>query len=121
MSEIAQAAAVTLACSDPRKLAEFYQQATAAEVIYDSDESVYLALPNGYRLGFDRAAGFTAPPWVADTQPQIRIDLGVADLAVAEQQLLELGATRPGHQLDTESWIFLADPAGHPFCLTSVY
>jgi hypothetical protein len=51
----------------------------------------------------------------------MRLDLRTDDLAAAERHLLTLGARRPGHALDTDRWFFLVDPAGYPFCLTSVY
>lgn len=121
MAETAQIAAVTLACPDPAELAEFYRQATGAEIIYSDEDAAYLATPSGVRIGFHRASGFAPPAWRSDEVPQMRLDLGVDDLAVAGQRLLELGATRPGHHLDTVQWIYLADPVGHPFCVTTVF
>jgi hypothetical protein len=53
--------------------------------------------------------------------PTTRLDLTATDLAADERRLLALGATRPGHALDTDRWIFMADPAGQPFSLTTVY
>jgi len=33
---------------------------------------------------------------------------------------VELGATTAGHQPMPRAWRVLIDPAGHPFCLTTV-
>ncbi len=120
MTSIAEITSVTMACPDPKRLAEFYQAVTGWQVIYSGDDAVYLAGPHSVRLGCERAVSFTAPAWDPHSQPPVRVDLGVADLAEAERRLVELGATRPGHDLDNESWIYLADPVGHPVCLTVV-
>jgi catechol 2,3-dioxygenase-like lactoylglutathione lyase family enzyme len=114
-------ASVTLTCTDPAKLAAFYRQATGYAVAYESPESVYLAGPDGVRVGFDRVEGFAPPAWSSDVLPALRLDLATDNLEETEARLLALGATRPGHRLDTEGWIFLADPEGHALCLTSVY
>lgn len=112
--------AITFGCADPAALAEFYRAATDATVIFSSDTTVYLDLGAGVRLGFDLVPGAPRPEWPAEL-PTTRLDLTATDLAADEQRLLGLGATRPGHRYDTEKWIFLADPAGHPFSLTTVY
>jgi hypothetical protein len=46
----------------------------------------------------------------------MHIDVEVDDLDTAEAAVLELGATKHGHQTGTTFRVFL-DPAGHPFCL----
>jgi catechol 2,3-dioxygenase-like lactoylglutathione lyase family enzyme len=112
---------VTLSCSDPAKLAGFYRDATGYDVLFESEDSVYLGGADGVRIGFDRVAGYTPPTWSSSVLPALRVDLGADDLDADEQRLLALGATRPGHRLDTPQWIFLADPEGHALCLTSVY
>jgi catechol 2,3-dioxygenase-like lactoylglutathione lyase family enzyme len=112
---------VTLSTSDPRRLAAFYQRATGYRTIYDSVDSVYLAGADGMRLGFDRVEGFQPPAWSSQQLPAMRLDLAGDKLDQTEAQMLALGATRPGHARDTDRWIFLADPEGHAFCVTSVY
>lgn len=112
---------ITFGCPDPAKLAEFYRQATGAETIFESDTAVYLAQSNGVRLGFDRVPDFEPPEWSSERLPVARVDISAEDLGRSERRLLELGAVRPGHRFDAEQWIFMADPAGHPFTLTTVY
>ena len=46
----------------------------------------------------------------------MHLDVDVDDLDIAEAAVLELGATKHGHQPGTTFRVFL-DPAGHPFCL----
>lgn len=118
---MANVISITLTTADPAKLAAFYQQATGYDVVYESPDSVYLAGEDGLRLGFDRVEGFIPPAWSSAQLPALRLDLAADELQDAEARMLALGATRPGHRLDTEGWIFLADPEGHAFCLTTVY
>jgi catechol 2,3-dioxygenase-like lactoylglutathione lyase family enzyme len=112
---------VTMSCSDPAKLAAFYREALGCEVIFESPDAVYLSGAGGMRIGFDRVEGFQAPAWDPAVRPALRVDLATDDLRGAENRLLALGATRPGHHGDTKDWIFLADPEGHAFCVTAVY
>ncbi len=121
MPELSVVTAITFACADPAALAEFYRRATGATTLFESETSVYLLCGNGVRLGFDYAPGYVPPAWPTDTIPAARIDLTASDLRRDEQRLLALGATRPGHPSDTDLWIFMADPAGHPFALTAAY
>ncbi len=120
MDAVAQITSVTLACADPQPLAAFYRAVTGWEAIYSGDDAVYLAGEGQVRLGFERVVDFQAPTWARHVQPPVRLDLAVHDLAEAERRIVELGASRPGHDLDNELWIFLADPVGHPLCLTVV-
>jgi catechol 2,3-dioxygenase-like lactoylglutathione lyase family enzyme len=112
---------VTMSSADPTKLAAFYREALDCEVIFESPDAVYLSGTGDVRIGFDRVQGYEAPPWTSGSPPRIRIDVATDDLSAAEARLLALGATRPGHDADTEDWIFLADPEGHPFCVTMVF
>jgi hypothetical protein len=114
---------VTLDCPEPVLLAEFYRRLAGGEVVHSSPEFVYLATgPIG--LAFQRAADYKAPSWPDTGGPQqAHLDFHVADSAqldVAEAQVLALGATRPAQQPRPQRWRVLLDPAGHPFCLTSM-
>lgn len=121
MPELSAVTAITFTCSDPAELAEFYRRATGAETVFASDTAVYITCSGNVRLGFDKADGYKPPLWSSDSLPAMRLDLTADDLAGSEQRLLALGATRPGHRFDTDQWIFMADPAGHLFSLTTVY
>lgn len=118
MSSIAKLAAVTLDCDDPAALADFYRAVTGWEPLYSGDDFAYLGGDGDVRLGFQRIPDYTRPEWPGATK-QSHLDFGVADLAKAEAQLLELGATLPAFQPGGESWRVLLDPAGHPFCITT--
>ena len=62
-----------------------------------------------------------APDWPSDSVPkQIHVEIAVRDLEVAEADALALGATKASHQPSPDSWRVLIDPAGHPFCITTM-
>jgi hypothetical protein len=85
-------------------------------VIFGSDDFTAVGPEGQAGLGFQRVADHTAPAWPSSVK-QFHLDFRVQDLEAAEQQLLELGATRPEHQPDAEKWRVLTDPAGHQFCI----
>ncbi|WP_217143322.1 VOC family protein [Streptomyces sp. AC627_RSS907] len=115
--------AVTFDCPDPAELARFYGEALALPVVYSTDDFVLLG---GTRdgapgLGFNRLADYRRPTWPDPAQEkQAHIDLGVDDLDRAEARLLALGATKPDFQPAPDRWRVLLDPAGHPFCVSTV-
>jgi catechol 2,3-dioxygenase-like lactoylglutathione lyase family enzyme len=112
MSDHSPVTAVTIACNDPSSLSAFYREVTGYDVVYTTDDSVYLAGTDGIRIGFDRFAGRVPPVWSSEQIPALRLDLAADGLADTERRLLALGATRPGHRRDTDGWIFFADLGG---------
>ena len=67
---------------------------------------------------FQQVSDYNPPQWPDPTRPQqAHLDILVDDLDTGEQRALALGATR----LDGGGATFrvFADPAGHPFCLTT--
>ena len=69
-------------------------------------------------LSFQQAPGFRPPIWPDPASSmQFHLDLKVDDLDTAEQNAMQLGATRFDHQPDPQNCRVMADPAGHPFCL----
>ena len=86
---------VVIDCPDPGLLANFY----------------------GQLICFQQVADYQAPTWPTQEQPQqFHLDIMVDELDGAEAAVLEMGATKAGHQPGTTFRVFL-DPAGHPFCL----
>ncbi len=109
---------VNIDCPDPRALAAFYAKLLGWETTHSEDEYAMI-VGDGGSIGFGRVENFRVPSWPDTTgSKQFHLDLGVQDLAVAEQLCLELGATVPDHQ-PGERWRVLIDPAGHPFCLAA--
>ncbi|MGY5045433.1 VOC family protein [Streptomyces sp. 900105755] len=112
--------AITLDCPDPEALAAFYRQATGLELHPKSNcDFAGLNCDDGLFIGFQRVDDYQAPRWPDQTVPQqFHLDFEVDDLDEAEAVLLALGADKPEYQPGGDRWRVLADPSGHPFCLT---
>ncbi|WP_433451771.1 VOC family protein [Streptomyces sp. CA-142005] len=114
-------AAVTFDCADPKELAGFYSELLGMSVLFSNDDFVFLGKEGSTGLGFNRLADYRRPTWPDPAQEkQAHIELGVDDLDAAEKRLLELGAEKPEFQPGGERWRVLLDPAGHPFCITTL-
>ena len=62
----------------------------------------------------------TPPTWPGPaTPPQLHLDFYVDDLAATQARVLAAGATRYQFQPNPDHCLVFADPAGHPFCLTT--
>ncbi|GAA4826100.1 VOC family protein [Streptomyces ziwulingensis] len=120
MSPIGKLAAVTLDAPDPKALAEFYSALTGWQTLFASEDFAYIGTPDGSsRIGFQRVESLKQPSWPGDDK-QIHLDFSVGDLGEAVERLTSLGAVRPEHQPGGEKWVVLVDPAGHPFCVTTM-
>lgn len=86
--------AVSLDCADPAELAEFYR----------------------------RLLGGEPPTWPQPVVPaQMHLHLSPGDeLDMPVTRALQLGATQAGLQPDADRWRVLIDPAGHPFCVSTI-
>ncbi|AOR32820.1 glyoxalase [Streptomyces fodineus] len=114
-------AAVTFDCADPAEMARFYGELLGMSVLYSSDDFFLLGKEGATGLGFNRLTDYRPPTWPDPAQEkQAHIELGVDDLDIAEKRLLELGAGKPEFQPGEDRWRVLLDPAGHPFCITTL-
>ncbi|MET8565916.1 VOC family protein [Streptomyces flaveolus] len=115
-------AAVTFDCADPIELSRFYGEMFGLPVTYSTDDFVLLGGTDGAAgLGFNRLSDYRRPTWPDPAQEkQAHIEVGVDDLDTAEERLLELGAAKPEAQPQPDRWRVLLDPAGHPFCITTL-
>lgn len=118
---IATYSLVALDCPDPQALAGFYRSVLGGEISNTSDRWYELRVPGGARIAFQEAPDHRPPAWPQgdhDSQ-QAHLDLDVADIDRAQEEVLALGAT----PLDLDDlggerdFRVYADPAGHPFCL----
>ena len=105
---------ITFDSLDPDRLAAWLAGATSSEVTaVMPGEFVFVALPNGPKLGFQR---------VDDPTPgknRVHLDFHAADMEAEVARLVGLGATETGrHDFGDEfRWVVLADPAGNAFCI----
>ena len=120
MSAVARLAAVSIDTADPKPVSEFYRQLLDLEVFFESDDFVALK-GAAVLLTFQRVADHRAATWPDGPAPkQAHLELAVDDLEAAETGALALGATKPETQPAPDKWRVLIDPAGHPFCITSL-
>lgn len=113
--------AITFDCPDPAAMARFYGEALGLPVAYSSDDFILLGQEGSAGLGFNRLTDYRRPTWPDPSQEkQAHIELGVDDLEVAQAHLLALGAVEPPAQPQPDRWRVLLDPAGHPFCITTL-
>lgn len=113
---IARLPSLVIDCPDPGALARFYGTMLDWKIDVSSDWADIRA-ENGQCISFQQVEGYTPPEWPSQERPQqMHLDVIVDDLDAAEKAVLDLGATRHGHQPGTSFRVFL-DPAGHPFCL----
>jgi catechol-2,3-dioxygenase len=109
--------AVTIDAPDASGLARFYAELTGMDVTYDGPEGAFIT-GDGKSVLFQQVSEYTPPQWPDPAHPQQgHLDIIVDDLDSGEARAMELGATR----LDggEETFRVFADPAGHPFCLTT--
>lgn len=121
---IATLQCVVLDCADADELARFYQALLGGAVNQQdprwllSDRWATLHTGSGLVLAFQRVDDHRPPKWPDPARPQqFHLDLGVQDLARAEEHVLNSGGTLLDAGDGQRSWRVYADPAGHPFCL----
>lgn len=120
MTAIARIAAVSLDSDDPRSLATFYGRLLDAEAVFASDDLAFVKAP-GVLLTVERVAHHRAPDWPEGPIPkQMHLDLAVDDLDEAQAQACAIGAIAAEVQPSPDLWRVLIDPAGHPFCITTM-
>ncbi|WP_212987222.1 VOC family protein [Actinoplanes auranticolor] len=119
MSDQIRLSAVTLDCPDPRALAEFYAAVIGGTVTCRDTQWATVQGPNG-RIDFQRVPGYTPPAWPDPASSiMMHLDFLVTDRATTEARVLAAGATKYDFQPNSGQCFVYADPAGHPFCLTT--
>jgi hypothetical protein len=119
MSDSIKLSSVTLDCPDAGKLAAFHADITGGKVIFRNDAWATVDGPGG-RIDFQTAPGYVPPTWPDPTSSmQIHLDFYVDNLAMAEARVLAAGATKFDFQPNEDHCCVFADPAGHPFCLST--
>jgi catechol 2,3-dioxygenase-like lactoylglutathione lyase family enzyme len=119
MSDSIKLSSVTLDCPDAEKLAAFYADITGGKVTFLNDAWATVDGPGG-RIDFQTAPGYVPPTWPDPTSSmQIHLDFYVDNLAMAEARVLAAGATKFDFQPNEDHCCVFADPAGHPFCLST--
>jgi catechol 2,3-dioxygenase-like lactoylglutathione lyase family enzyme len=117
---IGELRSVVIDCPNPDRLASFYEELLGMDRTHNGADWVTLSSgPGSARVAFQLVDPYTPPQWPGQLVPQqMHLDVKVADLGVAREQVLALGATDADYG-EEDFQVFL-DPAGHPFCLVEV-
>ena len=108
---------VSLDCANPAELAEFYLRLLGGRVLWRRPSSVGVLVP-GVLLVPQRVEGYQPPSWPGSSI--VHLDLTAGDeLDEPVERAVALGARLADPQPDPR-WRVLLDPAGHPFCVTTV-
>ncbi|WP_200215612.1 VOC family protein [Micromonospora coerulea] len=119
MSDSIQLRSVTLDCSDAGRLAAFYADITGGTVTNLGEQWATVQCPGG-RMDFQTVPGYTPPTWPDPASSiMMHLDFYVEDRTAAEARVLAAGATKYEFQPNSGQCYVYADPAGHPFCLTT--
>ncbi|MET8307377.1 MULTISPECIES: VOC family protein [unclassified Micromonospora] len=117
MTTTADLAMVNLDSSDPAAHAAFYHRALGWEITHSAAEYAMLS-GGGVSIGFGLVEGYQPPSWPDPAGgKRYHLDLYVDDLAVAEKEFVQAGASKPEFQPGGERWVVLIDPIGQPFCI----
>jgi len=118
MSDSISLSSVTLNCPDATRLADFYAKITGGRVTFTHPAWATMAGPGG-RIDCQTVADYSPPRWPQDAA-LVHLDFLVDDLPATQARVLAAGATRCEAQPNAEHCLVFTDPAGHPFCLTTV-
>jgi catechol 2,3-dioxygenase-like lactoylglutathione lyase family enzyme len=119
MSDSIRLSSVAINCPNAAELAAFYADITGGQITFADDAWATVNGPGG-RIDFQTVPDYSPPTWPDPTSPiQMHLDFYVDDLAATEARVLAAGATRYEVQPNPDHCTVFADPAGHPFCLST--
>ena len=118
MSDEIRLSATTVNAPDALALAIFYAELTGG-VTKGSEHWATVSGPNGF-IAFQQVDDFCPPVWPgADVPMQMHLDFFVDDLEATGARAVVAGATLLDFQPNSDHCFVYADPAGHPFCLST--
>ncbi len=119
MSDSIRLSSAAVNSPDSAALAAFYADITGGRVVIANEEWATVDGPGG-RIDFQTVGDHVPPSWPDPATPvQQHLDFLVDDLEAAGARVIAAGATRYEVQPNAEHCLVFADPAGHPFCLTT--
>jgi len=103
---------------DPRRIADFWQQALGWRRSYDADDEVVLLPQEGTpEDGCSPGLLFVKVPEGKTVKNRLHIDLRPDDQAAEVARLEALGARRIDIGQGEQTWVVMADPEGNEFCV----
>ncbi|GAA1436987.1 VOC family protein [Microlunatus lacustris] len=120
MSDVIRLSSVAVNCPDATQLAKFYADITGGEVTF-AHAAWATVSGSGGRIDFQTVEDYSPPQWPGPlSSALVHLDFLVDDLVAADARVCRAGATRYDEQPNAEHCLVFADPAGHPFCLTTI-
>jgi predicted enzyme related to lactoylglutathione lyase len=110
-------------CSDPRRLASFWEAALGWRRTYDTADEVVLEPPAGSpQDGVAPDLLFLRVPDAKAGKNRLHLDLRPGDQEVEVARLEQLGARRAdvGQGPDV-TWVVMTDPEGNEFCVLRAF
>ena len=111
-------AGISLDCADPKELIRFYLALLGGRRLWDDDQASGMRTAEGLVLVAQKIDEYSPPEWPGTALVHLDIDAG-NNLAGAVRYAETCGARQSALQPDSR-WAVLLDPAGHPFCITSM-
>ncbi len=119
MSDVIKLSGVGVDCPDAGELAAFYAEITGGIVTSQTERRASMSGPGG-TIDFWTVPDHRPAAWPDGTTPkQLHLDFYVDDLEATEAKVLAAGASKYGYQPNSDHCYVYADPAGHPFCLST--
>ena len=120
MSDELRLSSVTVNCQDVEPLANFYADITGGTITFCRGGWATVVTRGG-RIDIQAVEGYERPQWPGGSGTSLlHLDFLVDDLEDAEQRVVRAGAVKFDFQPNSEHCLVFADPAGHPFCLTTL-
>jgi len=118
MSDVIRLSGTTVNAPDAIGLAQFYAAITGGVAKGDQHWALVEG-PNG-DIGFQQVDDYRPVTWPGgEVEMQMHLEFFVDDLETTGARVLAAGATRLEHQPNADHCLVYADPAGHPFCLST--
>ncbi|WP_285188192.1 VOC family protein [Rhodococcus sp. MEB041] len=111
-------AGISLDCADPEELVRFYLALLGGRRLWRDEQACGMRTGEGLVLVAQKVEKYTPPEWPGTAVVHLDIDAG-NDLAGAVRYAETCGARQSEPQVDSR-WAVLLDPAGHPFCITTL-
>ena len=116
MSDRIKLEVTTVNAPDALELAHFYAEITGGTASGTSHWASVTG-PNGV-LSFQQVEDFEPPQWPG-SDARMHLDFLVDDLTTTGARVIAAGAKLLDYQPNSDHCFVYADPAGHPFCLST--
>jgi len=110
-------AGISLDCPDPALLAAFYGKVLGGRTLWTKADSAGVEA-SGVVLIAQRVSDYVPPTWPGTSVVHLDLAAGL-DLEASVAFAVASGAKKAAYQPDPR-WYVLLDPAGHPFCITTM-